>query len=70
MVKSKKSKILSPDLKKCVQGALRCMVQQLEQYTVIDLYGVDATDCTTAASKIYEDAKQIAINYIKKGVDL
>jgi hypothetical protein len=46
------------------------MAEQLEQCTVIDLYGVNATDCTNAASKIYEDAWQIAINYIKKGAAL
>lgn len=70
-VKSKKSKAPKlPDLKVCAQSALRCALEQLEAFTIIDLYGVHATDCSYAAYKIYEDAKALAVNYIKKGIEL
>ena len=72
MLKTKKSIAAPklPDLKVCTQSALRCALEQLEAFTIIDLYGVHATDCSHAAYKIYEEARALAVNYIKKGIEL
>jgi len=59
-----------PDLKACIHSTLRCAAQQLELLNIIDLYGVNATDASPAEAKIYEDARALAIAYIKKGAEL
>jgi len=59
-----------PDLKTCIHSALHCAAQQLEALNIIDLYGVAAFDAVPTEAKVYEDARALAIAYIKKGVEL
>jgi hypothetical protein len=67
----KSSSRLKPDLKTCVRNALRCASQQLEELNIIDLYGDAITDSTPVLdAKVYEDARTLAIAYIKKGAEL
>ena len=60
-----------PDLKTCVCSALRHAAQQLEELNIVDLYGAVISDSTLVSDyKIYEDARALAIAYIKKGAEL
>lgn len=67
--KTMRGKILAPDLKALTHAALRIAAEQLEQYTVIDLYGAEAAFASPSNSPIYVEARALAINYIKKGIE-
>lgn len=54
-----------PDLKELIKGALIVAAEQLESYSIIDIWGVAAYDGKHA--DIYDEAKKVAANYIRMG---
>ena len=62
---AQRRKLPPPDLKDAVRHALEAAAQQLEAYSIIDLWGAAAYNGDHAA--IYEEAQKVAVNYIRMG---
>jgi len=61
---SQRRKAPPPDLKDAVKTALSAAAERLEKLTIIDLFGHQDTSVHFA---VYEEARQVAINYIRMG---
>ena len=53
-----------PDLKCAVQTALRVAADQLAEFTIIDIWGIEVDERT---SEIFTEAQKVAVNYIRMG---